>query len=44
MLYRFAYGEKQRDGRYIYRNLGQDNLDALAELFGMRLTKPKKVR
>jgi len=44
VLYRVAYGEKQRDGSYVYRNLGQDNLDALAELFGMRLTKPKRVR
>ena len=43
VLYRFVHGEKQPDGSYVYRNLSQDNLDILAELFGMRLTKPKRL-
>jgi len=44
VLYRFVHGEKQPDGSYVYRNLSQDNLDILAELFGMRLTKPRMLR
>jgi len=44
VLYRFVHGEKQPDGSYVYRKLSEDNLDILAKLFGMKLTRPKQLR
>jgi hypothetical protein len=43
-LYRFTFGEKQKDGSYVYRGCSIRTADRIADVLGMRLTKPQKLR
>ena len=44
VVYRWYVGEKQHDGSMRKRDLSLKSVDALAKVFGMRLTKPKKIK
>jgi hypothetical protein len=43
-LYRFAVGEKQPDGSYVYRGCSIDTADRIADVLGMRLTKARRLK
>jgi hypothetical protein len=43
-IYRFALGERQPDGSYVYRGCSIDTADRIANVLGMRLTKARKLK